>query len=82
MRVNLDSAALGGEPSLRGVFDMSGQELRLAEELVLGVVRHVDSRCQELAGQLEVREIIAEADSMLDQGHQDLAGLAEEFPWM
>ena len=61
---------------------MSGQELRLAQELVLGVVRHVDSRCRDLAGELEVREVIAEADSMLDRGHQELAGLAEEFSWM
>ena len=61
---------------------MSGQDLRLSQELVLGVVRHVDSRCRDLAGQLEVREVIAEADGLIERGSQELAGLADEFPWM
>ena len=60
----------------------SVKELRLVEEVVLGVVRHVDSRCRDLAGQLEVREAIAEADGLIERGSQELAGLADEFPWM
>ena len=61
---------------------MSGQDLRLAQELVLGVVRHVDSRCRDLAGELQVREVIAEADELYLRGLDELDSVRDEFPWL
>ena len=61
---------------------MLGQDVRLVQELVLGVVRHVDSRCRDLAGELEVREVIAEADEMYLRGLDELDSVCDEFPWL
>ena len=61
---------------------MLGQDVRLVQELVLGVVRYVDSRCRDLAGELEVREVIAEADELYRRGIDELDSLRGEFPWL